>query len=332
MATPSPIIFIAGKPYTANGSIIAIPGHTLTWRNGTSIMFTLDPAQGPQTVSIATGGNPILVNNIAQTSVYTPPNPPPTPAPKKPSKAAATPTTHSSAHAASPSHTSPLIKAPTSRSSSSTSTPTPTTVKNAQQTANSTASQPSQHASPSDGISKGATAGIAIGCAAAGALLAALLVFLLVRKRRYRPSSIREYSPDPAFPKETGATTSPVDATPTVFTVAERELPQPPEDMAIGGEISKLQTLIKNFTQSYYDTSPVAHATADLTELGSVPIPTAALAAMLADPKSRPSAIRYCLMWTITSRIALDCGPRTSLLPPEIMACLSAMPASQNQS
>ena len=110
--------------------------------------------------------------------------------------------------------------------------------------------------------------------------------------------------------------------------MAESSLPLPLEDAAIGGEISRLQTLIKNYAQSYYHTSPVTTKSPDLSPLGpNLSIPAATLAAMLANPRTRIVAIRYCLAWIVFSRLGLDSDANTSLLPPEVASCARPMSA-----
>lgn len=222
------------------------------------------------------------------------------------------------------SYSSTIYTSSTSSESTSTSTSSNTT-------ANS-------HGSSSNGISPGASAGIGIGCAAAGAFIAAVLVFFILRKRRHNNRhDAGEFSPTDKSPssfKQAEATTRSLDpgSTPgsSAFALAERDLPLPLEDAAIGGELSRLQTLIKNYAQSYYHTSPVAFQNTDLSELGSnLPIPASRLAGMLADPRTRIAAIRFCLMWIITSRISLDSEPTKTLLPLEVTSLLSLMPGAK---
>ena len=109
------------------------------------------------------------------------------------------------------------------------------------------------------GLSKGAAAGIGVGCAIAGALIAALIVFAIMRGRRKSRSS-RSYplQEKPGALSKSNGTANANSAAPGAFVKAESSLPLPLEDAAIGGEISRLQTLVKNYAQSYYHTSPVA--------------------------------------------------------------------------
>ena len=114
----------------------------------------------------------------------------------------------------------------------------------------------------------------------------------------------------------------------SAFALAESSLPLPLEDAAIGGEISRLQTLMKNYAQSYYHTSPVTTKSPELSALGpNLSIPAATLAAMLANPRTRIVAIRYCLAWIVFSRLGLDSDANTSLLPPEVASCARPMSA-----
>lgn len=183
---------------------------------------------------------------------------------------------------------------------------------------------------PNKGLSKGAAAGIGVGCAIAGALIAACIVFLIMRARRKSRSneSYPLQEKPGALSKSLNGNANANSPASGAFAKAESSLPLPLEDAAIGGEISRLQTLIKNYAQSYYHTSPVAGKTADLSALGSnLSIPPATLAAMLANPRTRIVAIRYCLAWVIFSRLGLDSDANTSLLPPEVAGCARPMSA-----
>lgn len=169
-------------------------------------------------------------------------------------------------------------------------------------------------------LSKGAAVGIGIGCAIAGALIAACILLIFMRRRERRRRLRRNYSLQQK--PITGPTTHDVGPKHGVFAAVEQSLPQPLEDAAIGGEMSKLQTLIKNYVQSYYHTLPVrkGEGSPDLSVLGQkLSISIVSLESMLQSPKTRIPAIRYCIAWTIFTRIGVVNG---SLLPAEVLDCL----------
>ena len=114
--------------------------------------------------------------------------------------------------------------------------------------------------------------------------------------------------------------------------VVERNIPQPAEDQAIGGEMSRLRTLIKNHVQSYYHSNPVGPTVANadqgalgIVAVGNMPVITSTLATLLTNPSTRTSAIRLCIAWTAISRIDLSCEPGSSFLPPEVARILTSM-------
>ena len=189
-----------------------------------------------------------------------------------------------------------------------------------------TKSNPAKSAAASS-ISKGAAAGIGIGCAIAGALIAACVVIIFMRRRerrrrpRRRTYSLQQKPTTAAHTDDTGPKHG-------VFAAAEQSLPQPLEDAAIGGEMSKLQTLIKNYVQSYYHTLPVkkGEGSPDLSVLGQkLSISVVSLESMLQSPKTRIAAIRYCIAWAIFSRIGLGGVVNASLLPAEVLDCLRSV-------
>ena len=112
----------------------------------------------------------------------------------------------------------------------------------------------------------------------------------------------------------------------------ERHLPQPAEDRAIGGEMSKLKTLIKNHVQSYYHMNAVrgGASSIDQTALGNVaaenmPLITSSLGSLMANPSTRMVAIRFCIAWMAISRIDSASKPDITFLPPEVMSCVASM-------
>ena len=343
-----PVVGFDGQSWTASESVIVILSQTLALgRTGTvtvptTSQATIAPgvpiaAPGPHTVflerqSAVIDGNQPPIGNFLFTTTFPPTDSDSSVVPSVTGPSSSTPSLTSTAT------TSPTTTSPAAASSTLANFPLSTT--DSKNSASSTApvakqspsSTPEVGHSSSKGISKGAAAGVGIGCAFAGALIAALIAFLLLRRRRDSNTNSREYSPEeksPASSKQPNAITRPIgtDSSPSAFTLAERGLPLPLEDAAISGEASKLQTFVKNYVQSYYHTFPATSRNIDLTELGAnLPIPAPTLAVMLAGSGTRISAIRFCLMWVISSRISLDSDISQSLLPPEVSNLLRLVP------
>ena len=314
VADSSSHIVIASKTLrlTSPGDIITVPpsvSFSVSYPGHTIALLSPSAPGATPVVAIDATITQTLLNAVATATS----NPSP--------KEASTPPSSTSSTTSSPEYSS---GASSSASAASASMSGSSTASAASQSSSS--SKPStQKSSSSKDLSKGAAAGIGVGCAAAGALIAAFIVFLLMRrKRRSRPS--RSYPLQEKAATNGGANSkSPASG---AFALAESSLPLPLEDAAIGGEISRLQTLIKNYAQSYYHTSPVTTKTPDLSALGpNLSIPAATLAAMLANPRTRIVAIRYCLAWIVFSRLGLDSDANTSLLPPEVASCARPMSA-----
>ncbi|KAL9046506.1 MAG: hypothetical protein Q9214_000675 [Letrouitia sp. 1 TL-2023] len=188
--------------------------------------------------------------------------------------------------------------------------------------------------SNSNPISSGAAAGIGIGSAVAGAFIAAFIVWLLMRRTRRsrRPARTESVRLNGfASTGKGGPGGIPPDVS-SAAAVVERALPQPADDQAISGEISRLRTLIKNHAQSYYHSNParasaigVDQAALGAIAMGNMPIITSTLTTLLSNPSTRMSAVRFCIAWTAISRIDLGCEPVASFLPPEIASCMVSM-------
>ncbi|KAL8955915.1 MAG: hypothetical protein Q9193_006395, partial [Seirophora villosa] len=176
-----------------------------------------------------------------------------------------------------------------------------------------------------DSISPGAAAGIGIGCAIAGALIAAAIVALLFRRRRRRRPTRSDVIPLHGYGGSLEkSVSSPNPSTPAAM--IDKNLPQPAEDQALGGEMSRLRTAIKNHVQSYYHTDSVRgsvdQAALGLVAAGNMPLIASTLGTLLANPATRIVAIRFCITWVAISRIDHNCDPSKSFLPPEIASCL----------
>ncbi|KAL8976051.1 MAG: hypothetical protein Q9205_007872 [Flavoplaca limonia] len=114
----------------------------------------------------------------------------------------------------------------------------------------------------------------------------------------------------------------------------ERNLPQPVEDQALGGEMSKLKTAIKNHVQSYYHTNSVKGSVDQVAlgviAMGNMPLIASTLGSLLSNPVTRMTAIRFCITWTVISRIDQNCDPNLSFLPPEVATCLLSISSTRD--
>ncbi|KAL8708981.1 MAG: hypothetical protein Q9220_006189 [cf. Caloplaca sp. 1 TL-2023] len=217
----------------------------------------------------------------------------------------------------------------------------PTSMSSIRETAsrNSTspATGPTGTATPhkdSTPISSGAAAGIGIGCAIAGALIAAALFALLYRRKRRRRPARSDVMPLKGFSPVDKGLSSPDPSSPAG--VIERNLPQPAEDQALGGEMSKLRTAIKNHVQSYYHTNSVGGAVDQVAlasvAAGNMPLIASTLGNLLSNPATRIVAIRFCITWITISRIDQNCEPSLSFLPPEVASCLTSINGNRDDS
>ncbi|KAL8919380.1 MAG: hypothetical protein Q9172_005011 [Xanthocarpia lactea] len=196
-------------------------------------------------------------------------------------------------------------------------------------------STPSGNTTPrnnSASISPGAAAGVGIGSAIAGALIAAAILVLFFRRRR-RPAPARsDVIPLNGFGSVEKTFASPDSISPVGM--IERSLPQPAEDQALGGEMSRLKTAIKNHVQSFYHTNSVPgsidQVALGLIAMGNMPLIASTLGSLLSNPVTRMTAIRFCITWTAVSRIDLNCEPSLSFLPPEIASCLLSISSTRD--
>jgi len=116
------------------------------------------------------------------------------------------------------------------------------------------------------------------------------------------------------------ATSVPVQS--SVVTNIDRLLPQPAEDAAIIGALSKIRDGIKNHAQNYYHNAPVRHDAVDearLVELANTTVmPTSAIRNLLLNPATRVPTIRLFLGHLILSRCTGRIDGQLSFLPSEI--------------
>jgi hypothetical protein len=213
----------------------------------------------------------------------------------------------------------------TSAPSTITPSPSPTNIETATSRTSIEASSKPTSVSPrkSTGVSSGAAAGIAIGCLIAGALVAGLILWFCWRKRRDVRPRDQEASKISLMPREkgfTGQATS-LEGSPVVPALAGG-LPQPLEDQAISGEVSKISSSIKNHVQSYYHADRVSGALIDHDDfqaLGSErPISDGTLSTLLSNSATREIALRFCIAWVVCSRMQAGEDARSCLLPTEM--------------
>jgi hypothetical protein len=165
-----------------------------------------------------------------------------------------------------------------------------------------------------------------------GALIATLLVwFLLGRRRKSERARHHESSAVALINREKGATaqvTSVASASPVVQAM-ENSLPQPLEDSAISGEISKISNAIKNHVQSFYHSGPVSPGLLDLDDLRglgeNLPMSTGTLSTLLGNSDTREIALRFCIAWVAVFRMQPHALPSATFLPPEIAECFLSM-------
>jgi hypothetical protein len=225
--------------------------------------------------------------------------------------------------------TPPSTSQPTAVSSLSPgSTPT-TTTQNAPGNANSTDGEPNTATTPKPNrsgggnnvLSSGAIAGVAIGSFVVGALIAGLAFWLCCGRRRRARTRDPEPNTVALMPEEKGFTTTSV----SLNGMPTGNLPQPLEDKAIAGDISKISNSIKNHVQSYYHTSRVSPGLVDYDDLHALrptlPISVGTLTTLMGDPATREIALRFIIAWVIISRMQPIEGSSQSLLPAELATC-----------
>lgn len=188
--------------------------------------------------------------------------------------------------------------------------------------------------SKKSGVSSGGAAGIAIGCTIAGAIIASLIFWFFIQKSKKGQLRAHHESGAAALPqheKRPDVSLQSVDDARSISRTVENNLPQPLEDKAIAGEISKISTLIKNHTQSYYHGARVRAGAVDLDALqalgSSLPMSVGTLDTLLSNPTTRETGLRFCIAWVIVSRIQVNSAPTTTFLPPEVAYCMQSMTA-----
>jgi hypothetical protein len=102
-------------------------------------------------------------------------------------------------------------------------------------------------------------------------------------------------------------------------------LPQPLEDKAISGDVSKISNAIKNHVQSYYHTSRISPGLIDYDDLhalgSNLPISVGTLTTLMGNAATREIALRFIIAWVVVSRLQPSKDPSMSLLPSEVAQC-----------
>ncbi|KAL9626154.1 MAG: hypothetical protein Q9204_007537 [Flavoplaca sp. TL-2023a] len=220
-----------------------------------------------------------------------------------------------------------------SSKTSSSGRPTASSAGSLNTSGNSTSGSIPNRGQSSNNVSSGAAAGIGVGCAIAGALIAAAIFILFFRRRRPRRAPSRSDAiPLNGFGSVEKTIASPDSIGPAG--IIERNLPQPVEDQALGGEMSRLKTAIKNHVQSYYHTNSVKGSVDQVAlgviAMGNMPLIASTLGSLLSNPVTRMTAIRFCITWTVISRIDQNCNPNLSFLPPEVATCLLSISSTRD--
>jgi hypothetical protein len=106
-------------------------------------------------------------------------------------------------------------------------------------------------------------------------------------------------------------------------------LPQPLEDKAISGDVSKISNAIKNHVQSYYHTSRVNPGLIDFEDLhalgSGLPVSVGTLTTLIGNSATREIALRFIIAWVIILRLQPSKDPSKSLLPSEVAQCYQAV-------
>ncbi|RMZ68081.1 cell wall integrity and stress response component [Pyrenophora seminiperda CCB06] len=231
--------------------------------------------------------------------------------------------------------TSPASSASSASLASSVSSASPSSSISATQTSlssTSTSILPSGSSVPQkDNLSKGDIAGIVVGSIIAVALFVGLVLLFLWRRRRVPETKYSKTNTYSAEPQEKGfaAQTVPLPGQEPTNADPTGGLPQPLEDKAISGDVSKISNAIKNHVQSYYHNNrinPNLIDQSDLHTLGSnLPISVETLTTMMSNATTREVALRFIIAWVIVSKLQPSEDPTKSLLPTEIALSLQTI-------
>jgi hypothetical protein len=184
----------------------------------------------------------------------------------------------------------------------------------------------------------GTAAGLAIGCLLAGAIIAALACFLLFSRQNKRKATQASHYEPTAYTDEhslkhpTTITAVPLGAV-GAASIVENNLPQPKEDNAIIGDLSRIKSRIEGHVDSYYHTAKANNqvvAQALSAALGTAfPVPSAKLQELLSNPRKCPALLRAAIAWIIVSRIDVKSGLTETFLPAHLAGATRDLTASR---
>ncbi|PSN75305.1 hypothetical protein BS50DRAFT_470740, partial [Corynespora cassiicola Philippines] len=185
-------------------------------------------------------------------------------------------------------------------------------------------------------LSNGAVAGVAIGCLIAGALIAGLIFWFCFRRLKKANGISRDQEANTIALMGQGkgaeAKNLSLESDSAMTTAMEHGVPQPLEDKAISGEISKISNSIKNHVQSFYHSGRVSPGLIDYDDLQALgrdlPISIGTLSTLLGNSTTREMALRFCIAWVVVSRMSP--GNATNFLPPEVASCFQSMSATDD--
>ncbi|KXT13843.1 hypothetical protein AC579_6893 [Pseudocercospora musae] len=187
-------------------------------------------------------------------------------------------------------------------------------------------------------ISTEEIAGLGIGSAAAGALLVSLAACLLLRRRlRRRAYSFETLSSSSDSAKDSEKLAA-IPLTTIPLEGLSSTLPQPEADRTIIASVSKLDTVIKNHTHSFYAHSATVQSSGEALPLLEKLLHNCAdmnaqdLNTVLSNAETRVGAVRFLMAWSTLSNIGYNSQVDHTLLPPALAECLSAMHLKQESS
>jgi hypothetical protein len=181
------------------------------------------------------------------------------------------------------------------------------------------------------GLGAGPVAGIAIGVFLIGALTAGLVLWFCWRRKRTSKSQYSGANTYAMASQEKGfsSNTVPLDGVGHTVAGLGEGLPQPLEDKAISGDISKISNAIKNHVQSYYHTSRISPSLIDYDDLHALgpnlPITVGTLTTLMGNTATREIALRFIIAWVVVSRLQPSMDLSKSLLPSEVAQCYKSI-------
>jgi hypothetical protein len=193
------------------------------------------------------------------------------------------------------------------------------------------------------GLSIGQAAGLAIGCVAVGAAIATLVACVLVCRRRraeilLSARSIRNMSaPDNGLGKGSPPIVLKCIERPPSYVAIDMLLARPTSDQEVVAMFTQIKNSIADYVRKYADGNRVPLSTTEhslyqrLEEvLGqNSPVGAQKLTNVLRDNRTRAAGLHHLLAWSILQNIRSTGAPETTLLPLEILECMSSMTGMQ---